>query len=438
MNRNDWLSLVVLSILSLSCLPLWGQASKEEMLANPNTLGGVYYAYPTPSKAPTAAPKGYKPFYISHLGRHGSRYLIADKDYQRTLAVFDKAAEEGKLTALGEDVRARIQRIYADAEGLGGELTPVGVRQQRGIAERMFRHYPEVFKGRPDMTARSTIVPRCILTMDAFCERLKELNPSLGIDRGTGGRYMDYLNWHSRESNEYTSHGPWREQYRAFEQARVHPDRLMLSLFNDPDYVKASVRGTDLLWGLYWMAVDIQDTDVEENLYDIFDPEELFQLWQIGNYHNYMADGPSPGSGGLVLANASHQLRNVLESADRVLAAGKNTADFRFAHDGNVIPFAGLLGLEGCTAQETDPEKLHESWTNWRIVPMAANVQIVFYKDKKGDVLVKFSLNEEEKSIPIGTDLFPFYHWEDVRAFWLKQLETSSVVPDVIQGPGKP
>ena len=37
-------------------------------------MGSNYYAYPTPTAKYTKAPAGYKPFYLSHYGRHGSRF----------------------------------------------------------------------------------------------------------------------------------------------------------------------------------------------------------------------------------------------------------------------------------------------------------------------------------------------------------------------------
>ena len=114
--------------------------------------------------------------------------------------IFEKAHQAGVLTALGEDVRKRMALVWEDAEGHGGDLTPLGVRQHRGIAERMFQNYPEVFKGSPALSARSTVVLRCVLSMDAFCERLKELNPALQIRREACARYMKYMNYHTPEA----------------------------------------------------------------------------------------------------------------------------------------------------------------------------------------------------------------------------------------------
>ena len=44
------------------------------------------------------APKGYKPFYISHYGRHGSRYAWNDETYTLLRDVFPKAKELNVLT----------------------------------------------------------------------------------------------------------------------------------------------------------------------------------------------------------------------------------------------------------------------------------------------------------------------------------------------------
>ena len=48
-------------------------------------------------------------------------------------------------------------------------------------------------------------------------------------------------------------------------------------------------------------------------------------------------------------------------------------------------------------------------------------MQIVFYKKKAktdGDILVKFLLNEQEVHVPVETDSFPYYKWDDVRAYY--------------------
>ena len=48
-----------------------------------------YYAYPTPNGIQTPVPEGYSPFYVSHYGRHGSRWMTSDERYLEVIRVFD-------------------------------------------------------------------------------------------------------------------------------------------------------------------------------------------------------------------------------------------------------------------------------------------------------------------------------------------------------------
>lgn len=402
------------------CSPLCAQTSREALAAMPEATGGVYYAYPETPAPQTPAPKGYTAFYVSHYGRHGSRWLIADADYRAVIDRFEAAHEAGALTPLGEDVLRRLEIVWEDARGHGGDLTPKGVRQHRGIAERMFRDCPDAFRGDAALSARATIVGRCILSMDAFCERLKELNPQLRITRESCDRYMDYLNYHSPESQRFASHeGVWYEEYRKFAAEHTRPERLTAALFADAGYVRRHIHPEMLMEGLYWIASDMQNTDLDLSFYDLFTAEELFDLWQIRNYHNYVIDGPAPVAGGMMLDNARALLRNIVETADEAIAAGGGTATLRFGHDGNILPLTGLMRIENCYAEENDPEAVYRVWTNFSISPMAANLQLRFYR-KAGseDILVKILLNEREVKIPVESDLTPYYHWSDVREYY--------------------
>lgn len=408
---------------ALLAIPAFAQSAKDEIFADLNKAGGVYYAYPVTESKNTPAPKGYKPFYISHYGRHGSRYLISDRDYQWVADLLHKADKENALTPLGHDVMLRLDSLMIETMGRGGDLTPLGVRQHRGIAERMYKAYPEVFKDDAEISARSTIVLRCALSMDAFCERLKELNPKLRTTREASNRYMNYLNYHSDESNAWTAK-EWKEQYRKFENEHIKPERLVNSLFSDPLFIETQVMPQDLMWALYYIAVDMQDVETQLSFYDIFTPQELYDIWQCFNYRFYVCDSNFAGNNGLVLANAKPLLRNIIESADEALAKDKPSATLRFGHDGNVIPLTGILRLEGCYNSVSRPEEFPEAFNDFKIAPMAGNVQLIFFRNPKqpDDVLVKFMLNERETSIPVETDQWPFYKWADVKNFYQTQI----------------
>ena len=74
------------------------------------------------------------------------------RDYKWLVDLFEEAHREGALSDLGEDTRQRLLKVWEEAEGHGGDLTPLGVRQHRGIAERMYAAFPEAFKGNPSIS----------------------------------------------------------------------------------------------------------------------------------------------------------------------------------------------------------------------------------------------------------------------------------------------
>ena len=318
---------------------LHAQTSLEEITANPEKSGGVYLVYPSQFEPQTKAPKGYKPFYISHYSRHGSRYLISNEDYSRALDILKEGHEQHALTALGEDVYKRLQQVYDEAEGRGGDLSPLGVRQHRGIAERMYQNFPEVFKNNASLSARSTVVLRCTMSMVAFCDRLKELNPTLHIAYEASPKYMSYLNYQTPEANKFTDsrNGPWVEEFRKFRESMIHPDRLMDTLFSDNDFVLKKVNPETLMYDLYQITIGMQNIETKVSFYDLWQPQELFDLWQIGNYSFYVGTANHADGHGIVAANAKHLLQNIVESADKAIATGEEAATLRFGHDGNVI-----------------------------------------------------------------------------------------------------
>lgn len=403
----------------------YAQTSKEEVYAHIEKSGSVYYAYPEVNETYTPAPDGYKPFYLSHYGRHGSRYLIADQDYLSVIQTLHQADSLGALSARGKELHNRLELIWKDAEGLGGQLTPLGYRQQRGIAKRMYRNFPELFAGTRSISARSTLVVRCALSMATFCEQLKEQHPDLQFTYGSGDRYMRYLNHWNEEARTFTSDdSPWRQAYHRFRTEHIRTERLMKLLFTDPAYVGRHVNAQELMTGLYWIASGVQNTDLKISIYDIFEKQELFDIWQVINYTHYVCNGTCPWGKEIVQRTFVPLLNNILDSANEAIQHDSIAATLRFGHDGNVMPLTGLLQLENCHNEETNPADFYKAWSDFKIVPMAANVQLIFYRNEKNrdDILVKFMLNEQETSIPLESDVKPFYRWKEVERFYREKI----------------
>lgn len=186
-----------------------------------------------------------------------------------------KAADAKALTPLGLDLMARLDTLMVETMGRGGDLSPLGRRQHYDIAARMQANYPEVFADNSFVTARSTLVPRCILSMASFCESLKEKNPRLKIEMESSNRNMPYLCHSIPESDRFNGReGWWQETYRKFEEKNTHPERLVGAVFSDAEFVDRYVNPHDFMWGVYWLASDAQNTEGRINFYDLLTADE--------------------------------------------------------------------------------------------------------------------------------------------------------------------
>ena len=157
--------LLILTLL-LSTVGAAAQTSQKELYRDINRAGANYFVYPGPSqKALTPAPAGYEPFYISHHGRHGSRYMEENTYYAYAIEKLDTLAQLGILTPKGAEVLDKLKKGYADAWKRDGELTALGGRQHQEIARRMYERFPELLSRPLQVDARSSTVGRCMISM---------------------------------------------------------------------------------------------------------------------------------------------------------------------------------------------------------------------------------------------------------------------------------
>ena len=427
------------TILLLFALIVGGamaQTAREEIKANKYLAGSNYLDYDRQlsDKPLTPAPKGYIPYYMSHYGRHGSRWLISESSYTSVTEPMQKARKAGKLTAKGEEVLKLVEQFaalpvpnfpalggqFAGAQLRLGDLSTVGERQHHGIGRRMVQNFPEIFKKKNvPIDARSTTVNRCILSMIAECEELAAANPTARIHNDVSEALQYYLN--QPRSGLVKSLGRKGREVRNSLSSRITPDRLMAELFNDQQWVKENIKVESLMSNLFEVTTNMQSHDTDIDLYPIFTEEEIYEQWRQRNIGWYLDYGPAPQSDGIMPFTQRNLLRNIIETADTVT---QTQATLRFGHEVCVMPLACLLELGDCGAQVSDLDQLDQVWRNYRIFPMACNVQLIFYRPKKGngDILVKGMLNEREVTLPIKTTQYPYYKWSDLRQYYLDKL----------------
>ena len=404
----------------------FAQTSKKEIFRDIYRTGSNYFAYPGPkAKALTKAPEGYVPFYISHYGRHGSRYMSNNEYYVTAINKLDSARQMGILTALGEDVLAKLRKGYADAWHRDGDLSKLGAQQHHDIAHRMYERFPELLSQPLNIDAKASTSRRVMLSMFNFCQELQRLNPSLEILMDASKHDFRYVVEDLTIQPAVTPQSEAYEQQRSeiFESAH-NPTRLMASLFTDVKKAEEFVSGRDLMEALYNVAEDLQNVpELNISLIEVFTKDELFNMWQGYNAGWLLNTGLVPGSTPYYLQQ-KEVLDSIVSTADKVILAGKPTATLRFSHDSSVLPLTYLLGLKEAMGGVTDIKNLYKHISIDKIIPMAANIQIIFYrKTDSDDILVKFLLNENETSVPaLKTDVAPYYHWKDVRAYLTRQF----------------
>ncbi|MBR5656033.1 MAG: histidine-type phosphatase [Prevotella sp.] len=406
-----------------------GVDARQQIKENIYRSASNYYAYPGPQqKKLTPAPKGYEPYYISHYGRHGSRYLISRDDYDKAWKVLLRADSMDKLTDYGKDVLRRVVMIRNEADHRRGELTLLGAEQHRGIAHRMYEHFPQVFKGKTNIDAKSTIVIRCILSMENALQELKCINPQLIIRHDASEHDMWYMN---NERQPQLFRKRWNDDLRGimsqYRKRHANYDRLMQRLFNDTAYVNHEVNAENLNYHLFKLASNLQSSELRHSisLYDLFNEQEVYDNWMIENANWYVTHGPCPLNGGLQPFSQRFLLGVILHEADSCLALPHPGATLRFGHETCVMPLTCLLELNNFGKQITDFERLPEiGWVNYHVFPMGANIQFIFYKPKKGkgDILVKVLLNENEARLPLTPVSGPYYRWTDFRDYYTKKL----------------
>ena len=441
--RNKILLLTLLCTVTSAALAQSGGkalSAFERIRQNRNFSASNYCIYPDSTlPALTPAPPGKHPFYISHYGRHGSRYLSNRKGYDIPCRMLCAADSLGLLTPIGRDVLRELRHIISDSEGRWGDLTGLGKRQHRHIASRMVERFPEVFTGDAFVDARSTTVPRCVLSMGAAVQQLVALNPDLDVTMRASKQDMWYMNHQDTLLRKRMETPETQKVFNAFCEPLISNYRLMQMLFTNVDaarkvlddfVVKLQPRNGEQWLNYYLILSGLiqQNTRMSERsqLIDLFTYEDIHCFWQCENAWWYIMYGPSLLNGGDQPYSQRYLLRQMIHEADSCLRLKRPGASLRFGHETIMLPLTCLLGINGFDFQTNDLAALEPNgWWACLVFPMASNIQFVFYREnpEDKDIVFKVLLNEQEATLPIPTDIAPYYRWSDFREYYLKKLD---------------
>ena len=431
---------LILSISGLSCL-----AQPEVVLGDPFKSSGLDNIYDFDAQICTAAPKGYEAFYISHYGRHGSRYPYTASVATALLDMLHEAGEMENLSEYGSGLMARLELFMEKAGNHIGELTDLGRQQQYRLAGEMAERYPQAFRKGAVVTAQASSSPRSILSMASFCTALARKYPSIRIDQFQGFAETQ-ATAPNMGRNPLRIKGPglgnpYRESPAEFMQRRFpeFTETVLGKMFRDP-YAALGDRDVQYLMDHIYMLIGGMNSlpdGVRMDFSDIATPETLARMWELDNYQRFCEYI-------VYTASCCSVFKDIIERADARLAlldsaAGKlegraegraEGADLRFGHDHVLMSLLMIADIDSFGELPENPDELGHVFQTFRS-PMAANLHFVFYRPKngRGPILTGLSLNGQparlsalDKELGLSPDESGFYRWDDVKAWFEKRF----------------
>lgn len=405
-----------------------GIFSKDPELSAGNLCG--YFPQDT---LVSEAPKGYKPFYVSHIARHGSRFLDkSSSKYFHAIDTLEFYAAKGMLTADGLELIEDLRCMHEMSEGHYGELTELGAMEHRQICSRMVRHYPEVFSvgARTHIEAFSTPSSRVMASMEAFISELGERCPKMVVETfktNWGGdiksqEVVGYLQSDSLKAEIKKKDKELRKIGRVINGGDGDFHVFAERIFLEPETIPAST--------VYFVARysykayktgRVTYPETMPSMGKFFTAEELYALWVNNSMHWLKSLNRPDYLSPLVATRGYGILDRIIYDADEAIKSGSTAAaTLRFSHDTYLLPLMAAIGFEG-TCPDCEDTEILDHFQDFNLVPPACNVQLVFYRKKnnRAPVLVKFLLNEKETLIPgLKPKTGCYYDWKAVKKFW--------------------
>ena len=412
----------------LAALLVWGVAGyaqrtgvREEVRADWNKCSGLDCLYDCTPKAMTPPPKGYAATYISHYGRHGSRYAYTAKAYTVLLNLLRDGASQGNLTSYGFDMLKSLEAFWEANEHRVGDLTPIGWDQHQYIASTMVSSFPKAFGKGSTVDACSSPATRSIVSMSSFCSAISRKAPKTTVYAHQSTMDVQATR-PNMGPNPFRYKGPslafpYGESEKDFFLRKMPGYKDVLArLFKNPD---TALKGRDpftVFFNFYMFIAGMNSIPEEERIdvKGLVSVEEYATLWEIDNYQRFIEYFKYRTS-------CCSIIDDIIAKADARLASGSHGADLRFGHDHVVMALLLITDIDDFAYAPPSPDDL-VMWFHTFRSPMAANIQFVFYTSKKGEPLVKVLLNGEEAHLgKLPADNWPYYKWSDVKDYLNKR-----------------
>ena len=379
---------------------------------DPDRAGVNVHVYEFEKISDTKPPRGYKPFYISHYGRHGTR-AAGDYEFIYVLTRLEKCDSLGILTEEGKALLSETKAVFEAYDGREGRLTPRGEREHRMLAERMYSRFPGVFrKGSKNVRVFSSTVPRCLVSMASFVSSLSAIRPDLNYHIVSDSKQQPLLTNDCSKQNRIEA----SRMIVPINRAEVDTLRLPALIFTDEEKGKETIGPIARFQRrICSCAVLAKNFDLDCDLFRFIPFETVYNYYDSHNRHIYLTQCNSAEFGDERMPRVKPLVNEIVRQADDAIESGRVAADLRFGHDWPYMAIVCYLGLEGA-GDRMGVDEVPAKWFGPEYICLGCNLQMIFYRNSGGSVLVKFLVNEKETLLrglePVKG---PYYDWALVR-----------------------
>ena len=428
---------LVKSWMLVGILCCWGavgvraQSVADELREDVRRAAGMHYALTLHEAHDTPPPAGKRPFYINHYGCPSAYYLERPEYYDDPYRTLLRADSLGKLTEMGKRALHKVAQLRREARDRTGELTETGKLQAKELARQLAQRLPEMFTDSTFVDVRSIVQNHCLLTSGEAALQMSFTHQPLGMKISASHRSQPWMNPQDKRLEALRDDTTAMARYNEF-AARWAPDNthLMTTLFNDAEYAK-SVDAATLSRQLFDLAgctqyiEEMRSKETAFSLYDVFEQEDLHRHWMRRNAWAYIRYGGCTLNGGHQPYIQRKPLWNLIHQCDSVMTLDYPVVHLRYTHETTVMSLICLLELNGFGLRTGQLDSLEAlGWVDYRIAPMGGSMMMIHYRTDKDDTdpLVRVLLNGQEARLPIESDLAPYYHWVDVKRYYLRKL----------------
>ncbi|MGW4562426.1 histidine-type phosphatase [Streptomyces sp. NPDC004561] len=368
-------------------------------------------------------PAGFTPVFTENVSRHGSRAATDSGDGDLILGLWDRARQEGQLTATGEDFGPKVRALQAAMAQVGhGDLSGRGRKEMRDTATRAAERLPSLFAKIADEGEKIDVVSsgqgRAVDSAAEYTGALAAADPGLKpligptrtdkdllyFHKAAGGAaYRDYLANDQRLKDTLNAIA---DQPRTHEAARSVLRRIFTESFADG--ITDQVGAARAVYGLYAIAPAMSEESPGGEGWGMdryVSRADASWFGYLGDAEEFYEKGPGFSDSDITYRMAGVLLDDFFRQVEAKRAGTSDLgAELRFTHAEEIIPLAALMGLPGST-RPADPDEPYtyadNPWRGASVAPLGANIQWDVFQ--KGDrYLVRMLYNERETPFRAG------------------------------------